>query len=133
MKAFQKPLTNFSTMTISKTEEFEHLTDKIWRAGSPIELYCSHNDVTNHRKLNARLKTGDELEYIDPATGASAKLSEDDIFEINEIPSFKNYMQNETGPKKACPLDITELSRYDFTCYLTDDYDEDNPDKYNNK
>ena len=43
-------------------------------------------------------------------------------------------MQNEIGPKKACPLDITELSRADFPCYyLTDDYDEDNLDKYNNK
>ena len=37
---------------------------------------------------------------------------------------------NETGPKKTCPLDITELSHNDFTRYLTDDYDEDNPDKY---
>ena len=42
-------------------------------------------------------------------------------------------MQNETGPKKTCPLDITGLSRNDFTRYLTDEYDEDNPDKYNNK
>ena len=50
------------------------------------------------------------------------------------ITSFKNFMQNETGPKKTCPLDITELSRADFPCYyLTDDYDEDNLDKYNNK
>ena len=72
-------------------------------------------------KLKAKLKTGDDLEYIDPETGASAKLSEDDIYEINAIPSFKAYMQNEIGPKKACPLDITELSRADFPCYLTDD------------
>ena len=57
-------------------------------------------------------------------------MSEDDIYEINAITSFKNFMQNETGPKKTCPLDITELSCNEFTRYLTDDYDEDNPDKY---
>ena len=91
-----------------------------------------HNKIKLHCKLKAKLKTCDE-EYIDPGTGASAKLSEDDIYEINAIPSFKAYMQNETGPKKACPLDITitELSRADFPRHLTDDYDEDNTDKYN--
>ena len=120
-------------MTISDDEDFNHLANEIFGKGtSPIHLYCIHNKIKLHRKLKAKLKTGDE-EYIDPGTGASAKLSEDDIYEINAIPSFKAYMQNEIGPKKACPLDITitELSRADFTRHLTDDYDEDNTDKYN--
>jgi hypothetical protein len=81
--------------------------------------------------LKAKLKDGYD-EYVDE-TGATVKLSEEDIYEINAITSFKNFMQNETGPKRDCPLDITEFSRNDFTRYLNYDYDEDNPDKYSNK
>jgi hypothetical protein len=77
-----------------------------------------------------KLKSGSDLEYIDPKTGAAAKLSDKDIFEINASQSFKAAMQNETGPRKDCPLDITQFSRADFTRYL-EDYDQDNPDKYN--
>ena len=122
-------------MTISDTEEFKHSTSVIFGEGSANEQYCSQANVNNHRKLKARLKSsvesGTDLEYTDPKTSATVKLSDDDIFEINAIPSFKAFMQsNETGPKKTCPLDITELSHNDFTRYLTDDYDKDNPDKY---
>ena len=119
-------------MTISDDEDFNHLANEIFGEGtSPIHLYCIHNKIKLHVswRQNSKLVTGDD-EYIDPGTGASATLSEDDIFEIHAIPSFKAFMQNETGPKKTFPLDITELSSNDFTRYLTDDYDEDNPDKY---
>ena len=114
-------------MTNSEEEEFNHLLNEFFGVGSPIYQYCIHYKIKFHRKLRAKLK--EVVEYVDE-TGATVKLSEDDIYEINAIPSFKAFMQNETGPKKTFPLDITELSSNDFTRYLTDDYDEDNPDKY---
>ena len=121
-------------MTIPDTEEFKHLTSYIFGDGSPTQQYCSQANVNTHRKLKAKLKSsiesGTALEYTDPETSATVKLSEDDIYEINAIQSFKAFMQNETGPKKTRPLDITEFSRDDFTSYLTDDYDPDNPDVY---
>ena len=74
------------------------LTSVIYGEGSAIELYCRHNNVDNHRKLVPKLKSGSDLEYIDPKTGAAAKLSDENIFEINASQSFKATMQNETGP-----------------------------------
>ena len=71
-------------------------------------------------------------EYEDEK-GDTVKLSEVDIYEVMAISSFRNLMQNETGPKKTCPLDITDFLRNDFTQYLNNDYDEDNPDKYGSK
>ena len=118
-------------MTISEEVEFNHLLNEFFGVGSPIYQYCIHYKIKFHRKLRAKLKDGYD-EYVDE-TGATVKLSEDDIYEINAITSFKNFMQNETGPKKTCPLDITEFSRNDFTGYLNYDYDENNPDKYSNK
>ena len=38
-------------------------------------------------------------------------------------------MQNETGPKRTHPVDITEYSRNDYKSYL-DAYDPDDPDEY---
>ena len=38
-------------------------------------------------------------------------------------------MQNETGPKRTHPIDITEYSRNDYTSYLGA-YDQDDPDEY---
>ena len=38
-------------------------------------------------------------------------------------------MQNETGPKRTHPVDITQFSHNDFTNYLGD-YDPDDPDEY---
>jgi hypothetical protein len=114
-------------MTISDEEELNHLPNEFFGVGSPIyhnTADCIHNKIKLHRKLKAKLKDGDELEYVDEK-GATVKLSEEDIYEVNAIPSFKNFMQNENGPKKACPLDITEFSRNDFTRYLTDDYDKE--------
>ena len=121
-------------MTIPDTEEFKHLTSNIFGDGSPIQLYCSQAKVNTHRKLKAKLKSsiesGTDLEYTDPETNASAMLSEDDIFEINALSSFKNAMQNETGPKINYRLDITKYSREDFLTYLDGTYDPENPDKY---
>lgn len=119
-------------MSISGEVEFNHLLNEFFGKGSRIYQYCVHYKVKFHHKLRAKFKNGDELEYVDE-TGATVKLSEDDIYEIKAIPSFKNFMQNETGPKITCPLDITEFSRNDFTRYLNYDYDENNPDKYSNK
>ena len=91
-------------MTNSEEVEFNHLLNEFFGVGSPIYQYCIHYKIKFHRKLRAKLKNGDELEYVD-----------------------------ETGPKITCPLDITEFSHDDFMFYLTYDYDEDSPDKYSNK
>ena len=79
--------------------------------------------------MRAKFKNGDELEYVDE-TGATVKLSEDDIYEINAIPSFRAYMQNELGPRLQFSLDITKYSHEDFLRYLEGTYDPENPDKY---
>ena len=121
-------------MTIPDTEEFKHLASYIFGDGSPTQLYCSQAKVNTHRKLKAKLKSCIEsctdLEYTDPSTGDKLKLSDEDLEEINAIQFFLNFMQNETGTKEDCPLDITQFSCDDFTSYLTDDYNEDNPDEY---
>ena len=96
-------------MTNSEEEEFNHLLNEFFGVGSPIYQYCIHYKIKFHRKLRAKLKNGDELEYVDD-TGATVKLSEDDIYEINAIPSFRAYMQNELGPKIQFSLDITKYS-----------------------
>ena len=85
-----------------------------------------HYKIKFHRKLRAKLK---EVEEYDDEKGDTGKLSEDDIFEITAFPSFKNFMQNETGPKRTHPVDITQFSRNDFTSYLGD-YDPNDPDEY---
>ena len=97
-------------MTISDEEELNHLLNEFFGVGSPIYQYCIHYKIKFHRKLRAKLKNGDELEYVDE-TGATVKLSEDDIYEINAIPSFRAYMQNELGPRLQFSLDITKYSR----------------------
>ena len=106
---------------------------KFFGKGSPIQLYCSQANVNTHHKLKAKLKSsiesGTDLEYTDPETNATAKLSDDDIFEINAFQPFKAAMQNETGPKRTHQVDITRFFRNDFTSYLGD-YDPDDPDEY---
>ena len=56
----------------------------IFGEGSANEQYCSQANVNNYRKLKARLKSsvesGTDLEYTDPETSATVKLSDDDIF-----------------------------------------------------
>ena len=42
-----------------------------------------------------------------------------------------NALQNETGPIKIYPIDITKYSREDFIRYQEDSYDSDNPTQYN--
>ena len=104
-------------MTISNTEEFKHSTSVIFRESSAVKQYCSQANVNNHRKLKARLKSsiesGTDLEYTASETSATVKLSEDVIFEINAFQSFKAAMQNETGPKRTHPVDITQFSHND--------------------
>ena len=117
-------------MSISEEVEFNHLLNEFFGVGSPIYQYCIHYKIKFHCKLRAKLK---EVEEYDDEKGDTVKLSEDDIVEIMAFQSFRNFMQNEHGPKKTCPLDITEFSRSDFKDYLNNDYDEDNPEKYNNK
>jgi hypothetical protein len=106
---------------------------KFFGKGSPIQLYCSQANVNTHHKLKAKLKSsiesGTDLEYTDPETNATAKLSDDDIFEINAFQPFKAAMQNETGPKRTHQVDITRFFSNDFTSYLGD-YDPDDPDEY---
>ena len=109
-------------MTYSAEEEFNHLLNEFFGGGSRIYQYCVHYKVKFHRKLRAKLKNGDELEYVDE-TAATVKLSEDDIYEINAIPSFRAYMQNELGPKIQFSLDITKYSHDDSFHYLEGTYD----------
>ena len=120
-------------MTNWQEEEFNHLLDEFFGGvGSRIYQYCVYYKVKFHRKLRAKLKNGDELEYVDE-TGATVKLSEDDIYKINAIPSFRAYMQNELGTRLQFSLDITKYSREDFLRYLEGTYDPENPDKYDIK
>ena len=42
-----------------------------------------------------------------------------------------NSLQNETGPIKIYPIEITKYSRDDFLRYQEDSYDSDNPTQYN--
>ena len=76
-------------MTIPDTEEFKYLTSNIFGDGSPTQLYCSQAKVNTHRKLKAKLKrsieSGTALEYTDPETNATVKLSEDDNDDATEI------------------------------------------------
>ena len=79
-------------MTNWQEEEFNHLLNEFFGVGSPIYQYCIHYKIKFHRKLRAKLKNGDELEYVDE-TGDTVKLSEDDIYEINAITSFKTIQE----------------------------------------
>ena len=120
-------------MTISEEVEFNHLLNEFFGVGSPIYQYCIHYKIKFHRKLRAKLK--EVVEYVDE-TGTTVKLSEEDIYEFNAIPSFKAYMQNGLGPKGPrlqLSLDITKYSREDFLRYLGGTYDPENPDKYDIK
>ena len=118
-------------MTISDADEFTHAISVLVGETSATEQYCRQAGVINHRKFRAKLKdsidNGTDLEYTDSVTNTTAKLSEEGIFEIKAFQSFKAYMQNETGPKRTHPVDITKFSRNDYTSYL-DDYDQDDPD-----
>ena len=107
----------------SDEEELNHLINEFFGVDSLIYQYCIHNKIKLHRKLKAKFKSCEELNYIDPETGASAKLSEDDIYEINAIPSFKAYMQNGLGPRLQFSLDTMKYSREDFLRYLGGTYD----------
>ena len=80
--------------------------------------------------MKAKWKNIRNLEYTDPSTGDKLKLSDEDFEEINAILFFQNSLQNETGPKKTHPVDITQFSCNDFLRYLDWDYDPDDPDKY---
>ena len=94
-------------MSISEEVEFNHLLNEFFGVGSRIYQYCVHYKVKFHRKLRAKLKETEE--YVDEK-GDTVKLSEDDIVEVMAFQSFRNFMQNEHGPKKTCPIDITEFS-----------------------
>jgi hypothetical protein len=115
----------------SATTDFDNCTDELFGAGSPARLVCKQNGITSHRKLREKFKSDlKELEYEDPTTGRKVKLGEDDLLEVGALISFMNAMQNETGPRMECPLDMTEFSRGDFERYMDNSYDPDNPDVY---
>ena len=67
--------------------------------------------------------------YVDPITGAKAKLSDDDFYELSALQSFINTMQNEIGPIDSCPIDITQYCCEDFLDYLVE-FDHNNPTRY---
>ena len=76
------------------------------------------------------MKDMHDLEYVESTSSTQKKLSEDEWFEVCALLPFMNAMQNETGPIKSCPIDISQFSRDDFMRYLEDSYDPDNPTKY---
>lgn len=74
--------------------EFTHTINVFIGVGTPVQLLCFENGITNHRKLKSKWKGICKLEYTDSTTGTKAKLS-DDINEFMAIVSFKNHLQNE--------------------------------------
>ena len=110
--------------------EFAHFINVLIGVDTPFQLFCIKNKITNHRKLKAKWKDLDALEYTD-SSGTKAKLSKDDIEEFAAIYPFKNHLQNELGLKTKNPVDITQYSREDFLRYYDDEYDPNNPTQYN--
>jgi hypothetical protein len=121
------------SFSIMATAEFAHSINELIGAGTPVQVFCNENKITNHSKLKAKWKDIRTLEYTDSTTGTKAKLSDDDIEEFMAIVPFKNHLQNELGLKTKNPVDITQYSREDFLHwrYYDDEYDPDNPTQYN--
>ena len=87
--------------------------DKLFGIGTPVQLVCFQNGITNHRKFKAKWKDIGDFEYTD-SSGTKAKLSKDEIEEFAALYPFKNHLQNELGQKTKNPVDITQYSREDF-------------------
>ena len=114
---------------MSANTEFEYIMDKLFGIGTPVQLVCFQNGITNHRKFKAKWKDIGDLEYTD-SSGTKAKLSKDEIEEFAALYPFKNHLQNELGQKTKNPVDITKYSRKDFLRYYDNEFDPNNPTKY---
>ena len=115
---------------MNKNADFTYTTDVIIGVGKPFQLFCiKYSNITNHRKLKEKWKNIRTLEYMD-STGTDVKLSDEDIDEVIAIVPFRNYLQNKLDPKTKYPVDIKKYSCEDFLHYYDDEYDPENPTKY---
>jgi len=65
--------------------EFTHTINVFIGVGTPVQLLCFENGITNHRKLKSKWKGICKLEYTDSTTGTKAKQSDDDYEEFAAI------------------------------------------------
>ena len=109
--------------------EFKHTIEVFIGLGTPAQLLCHENGIDTHRKLKARWKNIQNLEYLDPTDGTTrVKLTDDQILELGAVQPFMHFLQNHLGVRKDFPLDVTKYGQADFTRYFNEDFDEDNPD-----